>query len=57
MYVTLQQAESEAADPKPATEHGWQDAVTPVYRFKVNRLKITDGSLFYGYGAIRFRST
>jgi len=47
IYVTLQQAESEAADPKPATEHGWQDAGTAVYPLKVNRLKITDGSLFY----------
>jgi hypothetical protein len=46
-YMTLLQAESEAADPTPATDHGWQDAVTSIYPLKVNLFKINDGSLYY----------
>jgi hypothetical protein len=47
VYVTVQQAEQEAADPTPASEHGWQEAVTSIYPLKINMLRITDGSLFY----------
>ena len=46
-YVTLLQAQSEAAEPTPATDHGWQDAVTSIYPLKVNLFKIDDGSLYY----------
>jgi hypothetical protein len=47
LYVTLAQAEQEVADPTPASEHGWQEAVTSIYPLKVNLLRVTDGSLFY----------
>lgn len=47
VYVTVQQAEAEAAEPTPAAEHGWQDAVTSVYPLEVNQLKIVDGTLYY----------
>ena len=46
-YVTFQQAEAEAADPTPVSEHGWQDAVTSIYPLKINLLRVTGGSLFY----------
>ena len=46
-YVTLIQAEAEAAEPTPAADHGWQDAVESVYPLKINLLRIQDGSLFY----------
>ena len=46
-YITLAQAESEAADPIPAAEHGWQDAVTSISPLKINQLRVTDGSLYY----------
>ena len=32
VYVTLEQAQSEAADPTPTAEHGWQQAVESIYR-------------------------
>ncbi len=47
LYVTVQQAAGEAADPTPITDHGWQDAVTAVYPLEVNQLKIVDGALYY----------
>ena len=47
VYVTLQQAQSEAADPTPTAEHGWQQAVESIYPLKINLLKIEDGELFY----------
>ena len=47
VFVTLEQAQSEAADPTPTTEHGWQEAVESVYPLKINMLKIQDGELFY----------
>jgi hypothetical protein len=47
VYITLQQAQSEAADPTPARDHGWQEAVESIYPLKINLLKIQDGELFY----------
>jgi hypothetical protein len=47
VYVTLEQAQSEAADPTPASKHGWQQAVESIYPLKINQLKIQDGALFY----------
>jgi len=47
VFVTLEQAQSEAADPTPTTEHGWQEAVESIYPLKINLLKIEDGELFY----------
>jgi hypothetical protein len=47
VYVTLDQAKSEAADPTPTSEHGWQEAVESIYPLKINLLKIENGELFY----------
>ena len=47
IYVTLLQAEQEVADPTPAEQHGWQDAVTAIYPLKVNLFEVIDGSLYY----------
>src|SRR5262249_11140324 len=47
VYITLEQAQSEAADPTPTTEHGWQEAVESIYPLKINLLKIDKGELFY----------
>ena len=47
VYVTLEQAQSEAADPTPTNKHGWQEAVESIYPLKINQLKIQDGALFY----------
>jgi hypothetical protein len=47
VYVTLEQAQSEAADPTPPSKHGWQEAVESIYPLKINQLKIQDGALFY----------
>ena len=46
-YVTFPQAATEAKDPKPVTDHGWQRAVEAVYPLKVNLFRILDGSLTY----------
>jgi hypothetical protein len=47
VYITLQQAQSEAADPTPTKDHGWQEAVESIYPLKINLLRIEDGELFY----------
>src|SRR4030095_15573222 len=47
VYITLEQAQSEAADSRSASEHGWQQAVESIYPLKINLLRIQAGELFY----------
>lgn len=47
LFLTFQQARAEAADSTPASEHGWQDAVTSIYPLEINHLRVVDAKLSY----------
>jgi hypothetical protein len=50
LYLTRTQAEAEAADATPATERGWQDAVTSVHPLEINEVAVQGGELTYWDG-------
>ncbi len=45
--IDLRHYRTEAASPVPLKERGWQRAVEAIYPFKINALKIKDGSFTY----------
>jgi hypothetical protein len=47
VHVHLEQLRAEAADPKPVTDKGWQDAFEAIYPLKINEVTITDGQAVY----------
>jgi hypothetical protein len=51
VFLTTDQAVQEAKDPKSVSDRGWQDALTAVYPLKVNRLRVTNGTLTYFDGS------
>lgn len=47
LYLNLNNFKAEQKDEKPVQEKGWQEAAAAAYPFKINRLRITGGSLAY----------
>jgi Domain of Unknown Function (DUF748) len=47
IFFTQDQAVTEARDPVPVTDRGWQDAVTAVYPLKINTLRVSGGTITY----------
>jgi hypothetical protein len=47
VFFTQDQAVTEARDPVPVTDKGWQDAVTAVYPLKINTLRMSGGTITY----------
>jgi Domain of Unknown Function (DUF748) len=47
VFFTQDQAVTEARDPVPVTDKGWQDAVTAVYPLKINTLRVSGGTVTY----------
>jgi len=47
LHVNIKQLRKEAADPKPVTEKGWQEAFQAIYPLKINELKIVNGEVTY----------
>jgi hypothetical protein len=43
IFITQDQALTEAHDPVPVTDRGWQDAITAVYPLKINTLRVAGG--------------
>ena len=50
LYADLTHLKAEAADPKPVTDKGWQDAFQAIYPLKINELKIVEGHATYWSG-------
>lgn len=50
LFLTRTQAEAEAADKTPASERGWQDAVTSVHPLEINEVEVRNGELTYWDG-------
>jgi hypothetical protein len=50
LYADMTHLKAEAADPKPVTDKGWQDAFQAIYPLKINELKIVDGHVTYWSG-------
>src|SRR5262245_33307738 len=47
LYADRRQVDAEAADPTPLKEHGWQEAFQKIYPLKINRLRISNGTVTY----------
>ncbi len=47
VYWNLRQLRSEASDPRPVEERGWQKAIEEIYPLKINRLRVRDASVTY----------
>ena len=47
VYVNLTQLQTEAKDPTPVKEKGWQQAFEQIYPLKLNLLRINDGDITY----------
>lgn len=47
VYADRRQVETEAKDPTPLDEHGWQDAFEAIYPLKINEVKIRNGRVTY----------
>jgi len=47
IFFTQDQAVTEAHDPVPVTDRGWQDAITAVYPLKINTLRVAGGTITY----------
>jgi Domain of Unknown Function (DUF748) len=47
LYADQRQVEAEAADPTPLEKHGWQEAFQKIYPLKINRVRITNGTVTY----------
>jgi hypothetical protein len=47
VYANLQQLRSEAADPTPVSDHGWQEAFEAIYPLKINEVRVVDGRVTY----------
>ena len=47
VYVDRSHFETEAKDPTPVKDHGWQDALQAMYPLNINEFRITDGEATY----------
>lgn len=47
LYVNLKHLRTEASDPEPVQDHGWQEAFQAIYPLKINRLRIVNGEITY----------
>jgi len=47
VYADRRQVETEAKDPTPLGEHGWQDAFEAIYPLKINEVRIRNGRVTY----------
>lgn len=47
MHIDLKQLKTEMSSEEKVKDRGWQEAIEAVYPLKINRLKITDGSITY----------
>jgi Domain of Unknown Function (DUF748) len=47
IYANLAQLRSEARDPTPVKEKGWQQAVEAIYPLKINQLRVNDAAITY----------
>ena len=47
IYVDRNHLVSEAKDPTPVSEHGWQEALQAMYPLKINEFRIRKGSITY----------
>ncbi len=47
LYLDLRKARTEAQDPRPVKERGWQEAALAVYPLDINLLRIVDGDVTY----------
>ena len=47
VYVDRSHFETEAKDPTPVKDHGWQDALQAMYPLKINEFRIVDGEATY----------
>ena len=47
IYVDRNHLVSEAKDPTPVSEHGWQEALQAMYPLKINQFRIRRGSITY----------
>jgi hypothetical protein len=50
--ITFEQSKTEARDPVPVTDRGWQDALQAVYPLKINTLRVVDGYVSYYDGNV-----
>jgi hypothetical protein len=51
LHINLTQIQHESNSHVSLKDRGWQDAVEAIFPFKLNQVKITDGSLVYLSGA------
>lgn len=47
LHINLIQLRAEENNKTPVSKEGWQQAVESIYPFKINRFRVTDGSLTY----------
>ena len=47
IYVDRTHLVSEAKDPTPVDEHGWQEALQAMYPLEINQFRVREGSLTY----------
>ncbi|MGE5414969.1 MAG: DUF748 domain-containing protein [Syntrophomonadaceae bacterium] len=47
VYANLTQLKTEAEDPTPVKEKGWQQAFEAIYPLKINQLRIREGNVTY----------
>jgi hypothetical protein len=47
VHADLEHLRREARDPTPLDQHGWQQALEAVYPFRINELRIVEGSVTY----------
>src|SRR5262245_24438786 len=47
IHIDRQHLKREAEDPKPVSQHGWQDALEAMYPLKINLFRVWDGQLTY----------
>ena len=50
LYADVTHLKREAADAKPVTEKGWQEAFQAIYPLKINEFKIVEGHVTYWTG-------
>jgi len=47
LYVNLAKVRREAADERPVSKRGWQDALEAMYPLKINQFRLHDGQVTY----------
>jgi hypothetical protein len=47
LHLDIGHLRTEASDPEPVTDRGWQEALQAIYPLKINRFKIVNGKATY----------